>query len=86
MIKTADQIRIDAKQNDITFKQAFNSIYGHAVLTNLKAQFFYNKSCVALKDGVVDKNRTLINEGERNVVLYILERIKKGEDNVGMDE
>ena len=85
MIKTADQVRIDAKQNDITYKQAFNSIYGHAVLTDLKARFG-DKTCVALKDGVVDVNRTLINEGAREVVLYILARIKKGEDNVGMDE
>jgi hypothetical protein len=33
-----------------------------------------------------DPYMTHVNEGAREVVLYILGRIKKGEQNVGMDE
>ena len=83
-LPTAEIVRAKIQQGDHIYSRTFSGSDGEAVLDDLTKRFL-SRTSVAKVDGVVDPNMTLVNEGAREVVLYILKRIE-GAKHAGMDE
>ena len=81
--KSVEQVRKEIEHGDILYKRVFSGPDGEKVLNDLKMRFL-NRSSVAIKDGRVDEYRTMVNEGAREVLLFITKRIEGAQH--GLDE
>ncbi len=61
------------------YKKVFNSDSGKRVLWDLMRKSNMTGSILGSHDGKICLNQTLLNEGERNLVLYILSKLKFNE-------
>lgn len=60
------------------YKDLFTGTLGQQVLEDLKKVSGLEKKISAYTvNGEIDVNRTLVNEGARHMVIYILEQINK---------
>ena len=76
------KLRAAASKNNHKFLRTFASSEGQEVLTDLRERFYERTSVVP-----GDPYATHAREGAREVVLYILDRIKRAESsNEGLDE
>jgi hypothetical protein len=50
---------------------------GQRILLDLQSKFYDRTSIVQRTDGSVDEHATLVREGERNVMIYIMQRLSR---------
>jgi hypothetical protein len=83
-LPNAEIVMAKISQGDHIYSETFRGINGEKVLEDLQKRFL-NRTSVAKVEGVVDPNMTLVNEGAREVVLYIMKRIE-GARHARVDE
>ena len=80
--KRQEKLKAQAQRNNHKFLRTFASSEGQEVLTDLRERFYERTSIVP-----GDAYATHAREGAREVVLYILDRIKRAEStNEGLDD
>jgi len=77
---SVEELKLNQRLISKAYEHIFITPEGKKVLHDLE-RMFSNRSSVKVpkETGVVDIHRTLVNEGAREVVLYIHNRIKGGE-------
>ena len=80
---TAAEIKQRARRLALAYEHVFTTPEGQLVLEDLQNRFM-RRSSVTLVDGKVDPHRTLVNEGARELVLYIEQKVIGG-GNARMD-
>jgi hypothetical protein len=66
----------------IDYKKTFESERGQKVLLDLMKEASMVGSTIGTKDGSICVNQTFVNEGARNLVLYILKKLKFNEEKL----
>ena len=78
---SVEEVQRQIRRGNLWYNQAFSSTAGEKVLADLKQRFYDRPSNVP-----GDPFQTHVNEGAREVMLYILQRINKAEiTDEGMD-